>query len=111
MLSEYSLETPDRPSASRRMASTSSSMSRILRPFPRPWNGMDVSPGHAMQMRSPSPAEFLIICFFRPVPNARSSVTATVPQTMPKTVRNVRSFWLRTSRRSWRNTSFNVAID
>src|SRR5262249_38024857 len=46
----------------------------------------------------PRPAAFLTICFWSPWPKAPSSVTATVPQTIPKIVSEVRSFWLRMSR-------------
>src|SRR5205085_1635789 len=89
----------------------SSSVRRIRRPLPRPSNGIDVRPGHAITIRSPRPAVALIMCFFRPFPNARRSETATVPQTMPKIVRNVRSFWLRRSRASCRNASLSVVIE
>src|SRR5215471_4640661 len=61
-------------------------------------------------MRSPRPAVFLTICFWSPWPKAPSSVTATVPQMMPKIVRNVRSFWLRTSRSICRRASLKVNI-
>src|SRR5262245_25266429 len=71
---------------------------------------MDVKPGHAMAIRSPSPAEFLIICLWSPWPNAPSSVTATVPQTMPNTVSSVRSFWLRMSRNICRRASLTVSM-
>src|SRR6202162_2872113 len=61
-------------------------------------------------MRSPRPAEFLTICLGSPCPNAPSSVTATVPQTMPKTVRSVRSFWLRMSLTICRSASLKLSI-
>src|SRR5215218_3247186 len=53
---------------------------------------------------------FWIIRRFRPVPNASIRLMATVPQMIPKTVRNVRSFSVRTSRKSWRRTSLSVLI-
>src|SRR5262245_53558823 len=94
-----------KPRASRRMASTSSSFSRILRPLPSPSNGIDVRPGHAMQIASPIPELLTIICRCRPLPNAPRRLTETVPQTMPNIVRNVRSFWLRRSVHIWRRAS------
>src|SRR5436309_14466151 len=69
---------------------------------------MDVRPGHAIAIRSPSPAEFLTICLWSPCPKAPSSVTATVPQTIPKIVSDVRSFWLRMSRSIWRRVSLKL---
>src|SRR5437764_6811162 len=50
------------------------------------------------------------MCLCSPVPNASISEIATVPHTMPNTVRNVRSFSARKSRRSWRKTSFSVMV-
>src|SRR5262245_26269967 len=58
-----------------------------------------------MQIASPMPELLTIICRCSPLPNASSRLTDTVPQTIPKTVRNVRSFWLRTSRHIWRIAS------
>src|SRR5262249_28359017 len=98
------------PRASRRMASTSSSSRRTLRPLPRPSKGTEVSPGQAMQIASPRPELFRIICRWSPFPKARSRLTETVPQTMPKTVSVVRSFWLRLSRQIWRNASRTESI-
>src|SRR5262249_41438327 len=71
---------------------------------------MEVKPGHAIAIRSPSPAEFLIICLWSPWPKAPSSVTATVPQTIPNTVRSVRSFWLRMSRNICRSASLKLSM-
>src|SRR5262249_4377793 len=93
------------PRASRRMASTSSSFRRILRPLPSPSNGIDVKPGHAMQIASPMPELLTIIWRCRPLPKAPSRLTDTVPHTMPNIVRNVRSFWLRRSVHIWRRAS------
>ncbi len=53
-------------------------------------------------MFSPRPAELTRICLWNPSPNASSRLIAAVPQTMPKAVRKVRSFWLARSRQSCR---------
>src|SRR6266568_2636906 len=71
---------------------------------------MDVNPGQPMTMRSPRPAVDLTSCLCSPVPNASMRLIATVPHTMPNTVRNVRSFSLFTSRMSCLRTSLNVII-
>src|ERR1051325_1037622 len=63
-----------------------------------------------MTMRSPRPAVFFTSCLCRPVPKASMRLMATVPHTMPKTVRNVRNFSARTSRISWGKTSFRVTM-
>src|ERR1051325_251876 len=88
--------------------SVSSSRSRMPRPLPRPSYGIDVSPGQAITMRSPSPAVFLTSCLCSPVPKASIKLIATVPHTIPKTVRKVRNFSLRMSRTSCRRTSFRL---
>src|SRR5262249_46606486 len=88
-----------------RTASMSSSATRIFRPFPSPLNGIEVRPGQPITIRSPSPFTRRICWCLSPTPNARRSETAVVPQMMPKIVRNVRSFWERRSRQSWRKAS------
>src|SRR5262245_39478428 len=98
------------PRASRRMASTSSSFNRILRPLPSPSKGIDVRPGQAMQIASPIPELFTIIWRCKPLPNAPSRLTETVPHTMPNMVRNVRSFWPRRSVHIWRRASRRESI-
>src|SRR5438132_7672007 len=71
---------------------------------------MEVSPGQPMTMRSPRPAVLLTSCLCSPVPKASIRLMPTVPHTMPKTVRKVRSFSARTSRMSWRKTSLRVTM-
>src|SRR5436190_1881717 len=108
MLFEYSLEIALRPWIWPRTETMSSSAMRMRRPLPRPSYGIDVRPGQPMTMRSPRPAVFLTSCLCRPVPKASIRLMATVPHTIPKTVRKVRSFSDRTSRISWRKTSLSV---
>src|SRR4051794_13780026 len=64
-----------------------------------------------MTMRSPRPAVDLISCLCSPVPKASIRLIATVPQTMPKIVRKVRSFSALRSRASCLRTSFMVLRD
>ena len=75
----------------------SSSVTRMRRPLPRPFQGSEVREGQAITMFSPRPRWFFTMCFCRPSPKATSSATDTVPQVMPNRVRAVRSFWWRTS--------------
>src|ERR1700737_1301089 len=62
-------------------------------------------------MRSPRPAVDFTSCLCSPVPKASIRLIATVPHTIPKTVRNVRSFSLFTSRKSCLKTSLRVTIE
>src|SRR6266852_1294554 len=111
MLVEYSGESALRPATLPRTTLRSSSRMRIRRPLPSPSCGIDVSPGQAITMRSPRPAVDFTSCLCRPVPKASMRLIATVPHTIPKTVRNVRSFSLFTSRMSCLKTSLRVTID
>ncbi len=110
MLFMYSPESRLSPVTSLRMAAMSSSLTRSRRPLPKPSYGIDVSPGQTITIRSPRPAVFLMSCLCSPVPNASIRLIATVPHTIPKTVRNVRSFSVRMSRKSWLRTSLKVTM-
>src|SRR5947209_10848609 len=61
-----------------------------------------------MTMRSPRPAVDLMSCLCSPVPKASIRLIATVPQTIPKIVRKVRSFAALRSRASCLRTSFMI---
>src|SRR6266487_4215197 len=87
------------------MSGTSSGRRRIGRPSPNPANGLVVRPPKRMTIRSPSPWKRFKVCRSRPTPNASSTTTATVPQAIPSTVREVRSFCARRSERKSRHTS------
>src|SRR6266567_1619257 len=91
------------------MSCTSSGRSRIGRPSPKPANGLVVRPPKRMTIRSPSPWKRFRVCRSRPTPNASSTTTATVPQAIPSTVREVRSFWARRSVTNSRHTSGDLA--
>ena len=67
-------------------------MTRIRRPLPSPWYGIDVREGQQITMFSPSPCWFFSIRFCSPSPKATSSETDTVPHVMPSSVRTVRTF-------------------
>src|SRR5437763_8316849 len=105
MVVEYSREMAFTPGTVPRIAVRSSSRTRMRRPLPRPSYGIEVSPGQAMTMRSPRPAVALMSCLCSPVPKASIRLIATVPQTMPKIVRKVRSFSALRSRASCLKTS------
>src|SRR2546422_8206528 len=88
---------------------TSSGRRRIGRPSPKPANGLVVRPPKRMTIRSPSPWKRFMVCRSSPTPNASSTTTATVPQAIPRTVREVRSFCARRSARKSRHTSGDLA--
>ncbi len=77
---------------SRRRAWMSSSLTRSLRPLPRPSNGIAVRAGQAMTMFSPSPRWFFRMRFSSASPKETRRATDTVPQVMPNNVSNVRIF-------------------
>src|SRR5436189_2727749 len=91
------------------MSATSSGRSRMGRPSPNPANGLVVRPPNRITIRSPSPWKRLMVCRSRPTPNASSTTTATVPQAIPMTVSEVRSFCARRSARKSRHTSGDLA--
>src|SRR2546426_1219861 len=91
------------------MSDTSSGRRRIGRPSPNPAKGLVVRPPKRMTIRSPSPWKRFRVCRSRPTPNASSTTTATVPQAIPRTVREVRSFCARRSARKSRHTSGDLA--
>src|SRR6266571_144972 len=91
------------------VSATSSGRSRTGRPSPKPANGLVVRPPKRMTIRSPSPWKRFRVCRSRPTPNASSTTTATVPQAIPRTVREVRSFCARRSARKSRHTSGDLA--
>src|ERR1700704_4227395 len=91
------------------MSGASSGRSRMGRPSPKPANALVVRPPKRMTIRSPSPWKRLMVCRSRPTPNASSTTTATVPQAIPRTVREVRSFCARRSARNSRHTSGDLA--
>src|SRR3989449_3816589 len=91
------------------MSGTSSGRSRIGRPSPKPANGLVVRPPNRMTIRSPNPWKRFLVCRSRPTPNASSTTTATVPQAIPSTVREVRSFCARRSPKNSRHTSGDLA--
>src|SRR2546422_4546758 len=91
------------------MSGTSSGRSRIGRPSPKPANGLVVRPPNRMTIRSPNPWKRFRVCRSRPTPNASSTTTATVPQAIPMTVSEVRSFCARRSARKSRHTSGDLA--
>src|SRR5882724_6241962 len=88
---------------------TSSGRSRMGRPSPNPANALVVRPPNRMTIRSPNPWKRLMVCRSRPTPNAKSTTTATVPQAIPMTVSEVRSFCARRSARKSRHTSGDLA--
>src|SRR3989442_7298861 len=88
---------------------TSSGRSRTGRPSPKPANGLVVRPPKRITIRSPSPWKRFRVCRSRPTPNASSTTTATVPQAIPSTVREVRSFCVRRSAKNSRHTSADLA--
>src|SRR5436305_7195185 len=94
---------------SRASSGTSSGRSRIGRPSPNPANGFVVRPPQRMTIRSPRPWNRFRVCRSRPTPNASSTTTATVPQAIPSTVREVRSFCARRSAKNSRHTSADLA--
>src|SRR5437773_7697162 len=94
---------------SRASRGTSSGRRRIGRPSPKPANGLVVRPPNRMTIRSPKPWKRFRVCRSRPTPNASSTTTATVPQAIPRTVREVRSFCARRSARKSRHTSGDLA--
>src|SRR5205823_15023899 len=91
------------------MSGTSSGRSRIGRPSPKPANGLVVRPPNRITIRSPSPWKRFRVCRSRPTPNASSTTTATVPQAIPSTVREVRSFCARRSAKNSRHTSADLS--
>src|SRR5881392_1596552 len=91
------------------MSGTSSGRSRIGRPSPKPANGLVVRPPNRITIRSPSPWKRFRVCRSRPTPKASNTTTATVPQAIPSTVREVRSFWARRSAKNSRHTSADLA--
>src|SRR5207302_10157183 len=91
------------------MSGTSSGRSRIGRPSPKPANGLVVRPPNRITIRSPSPWKRFRVCRSRPTPKASSTTTATVPQAIPSTVREVRSFCARRSAKNSRHTSADLA--
>src|SRR6266699_2836945 len=91
------------------ISATSSGRSRTGRPSPKPANGLVVRPPKRLTIRPPSPGKRFRVCRSRPTPNASSTTTATVPQAIPRTVREVRSFCARRSARKWRHTSGDLA--
>src|SRR3989475_9353736 len=91
------------------MSATSSGRRRTGRPSPKPANGLVVRPPKRITIRSPSPWKRFRVCRSRPTPNASSTTTATVPQAIPRTVREVRSFCARRSARKSRHTSGDLA--
>jgi hypothetical protein len=74
-----------------RNSSASSSRNRIDRFGPYPSKDLAVVPGHTMMMLSPIPYIVVIIWRWNPFPKASNTSMATVPQTIPKIVRKVRS--------------------
>src|SRR5213592_2373451 len=94
---------------SRASRGTSSGRRRMGRPSPKPANGLVVRPPNRMTIRSPRPWKRFLVCRSRPTPNASSTTTATVPQAIPRTVRDVRSFCARRSARKSRHTSADLA--
>src|SRR2546430_4314606 len=94
---------------SRASRGTSSGRRRMGRPSPKPANGLVVRPPNRMTIRSPKPWKRFLVCRSRPTPNASSTTTATVPQAIPRTVRDVRSFCARRSARKSRHTSAELA--
>src|SRR5213592_976144 len=94
---------------SRASRGTSSGRRRMGRPSPKPANGLVVRPPNRMTIRSPKPWKRFRVCRSRPTPNASSTTTATVPQAIPRTVREVRSFCARRSARKSRHTSGDLA--
>src|SRR5881296_2250374 len=62
-----------------------------------------------MTIRSPKPWKRFRVCRSRPTPNASRTTTATVPQAIPRTVREVRSFCARRSAKNSRHTSGDLA--
>src|SRR6058998_920412 len=95
--------------ASRASRGTPSGRRRIVRPSPKPANGLVVRPPNRMTIRSPKPWKRFLVCRSRPTPKASSTTTATVPQAMPSTVRKVRSFCARRSAKNSRHTSGDLA--
>src|SRR5881275_2743277 len=91
------------------MSGTSSGRSRIGRPSPKPANGLVVRPPNRITIRSPSPWKRFRVCRSRPTPKASNTTTATVPQAIPSTVREVRSFCARRSAKNSRHTSGDLA--
>src|SRR5882762_272579 len=91
------------------MSGTSSGRRRIGRPSPKPANALVVRPPKRITIRSPSPWNRFLVCRSRPTPNASSTTTATVPHAIPRTVREVRSFWARRSAKNSRHTSGDLA--
>src|SRR5438128_11630649 len=94
---------------SRASSGTSSGRSRIGRPSPKPANGLVVRPPNRITIRSPNPWKRLTVWRSSPTPNASSTTTATVPQAIPMTVREVRSFCARRSARNSRHTAGDLA--
>src|SRR5213078_3083732 len=94
---------------SRASRGTSSGRRRMGRPSPKPANGLVVRPPNRMTIRSPRPWKRFLVCRSRPTPNASSTTTATVPQAIPSTVREVRSFCARRSPKNSRHTSGDLA--
>src|SRR5438477_5266862 len=91
------------------MSGTSSGRSRIGRPSPKPANGLVVRPPNRITIRSPNPCDRFLVWRSSPTPNASSTTTATVPQAIPSTVREVRSFCARMSAKNSRHTSADLA--
>src|SRR5213596_558802 len=94
---------------SRAMIGTSSGRRRIGRPSPNPANGLVVRPPKRMTIRSPNPLKRFLVWRSRPTPKASNTTTATVPQAIPSTVRELRSFWARRSAKNSRHTSGDLA--
>src|SRR6058998_3964850 len=95
--------------ASRASRGTPSGRRRIVRPSPKPANGLVVRPPNRMTIRSPKPWKRFLVCRSRPTPKASSTTTATVPQAIPSTVSDVRSFCARRSAKNSRHTSGDLA--
>src|SRR2546422_1236103 len=91
------------------ISATASARSGPGGPSPKPGNGLVVRPPKKITTRSPSPWKRFRVCRSRPTPNASSTTTATVPQAIPRTVREVRSFCARRSARKSRHTSGDLA--
>src|SRR5467141_370699 len=91
------------------MSGTSSGRRRIGRPSPKPANALVVRPPKRITIRSPNPWNRFTVWRSSPTPNASSTTTATVPQAIPMTVREVRSFCARRSARNSRHTSGDLA--
>ncbi len=78
----------------------SSSVTRMRRPWGRPCQSRLVRTGQQITMFSPRPLKLIPTCLWNPSPKASNSVTDAVPQMIPNTVRNVRSFWVSRSEKN-----------